>query len=493
MLVNTNNSEEMIVSPGGSTSASASDGEDSKGRVFVCTMCSYRTDRKNNLKRHNLTMHEMSPALLECCGFRFLNKAELRMHTQKFHRDGYHCTVCSRVFCRKALLKRHYSVHSGYKEFSCRHCSYETSHKSNLERHMRVHQKNGGPLPRHLLDSGYLPELHQQSPPFPPTMALHNPLLPAQPFQLYTDHHTGQLLYPTPKNAPSPWTIFPALPPPPPPPPPPLPTTLPQHHPYTSQAAYLPSQNPHTHYFKQARLSPRRSGPSHNFSVSALLGEDHQKRERDMSALEPVAPSAAHVHGSSSKAVIPESCAPTITSHGNIPSTHAYTSSGVVRPTPVHARSPSFALDLTRASSSTDMQACVCEYYCHQAAPVPSLSLHLSPRPPVPVNTLPHTFSTPSTGSGSPTPPLAQNPQRDLHYASEASSGYGSSEVVESPRCREEDHPPQQDQKCVQNLKPHLQHHLPPEHMEVDQQYVPKKLRASKKFKDLQKQSGEGV
>nr|XP_027230190.1 zinc finger protein 467-like [Penaeus vannamei] len=180
MLVESN-VDAPAMSPEGCTSPQPSDGEEGKGRVFACTMCSYRTDRKNNLKRHTLTMHELSPALLECCGLRFLNKAELRMHTHKFHRDGYHCDVCGRVFCRKALLKRHYSVHSGFKEFSCHFCGYETSHKSNLERHMRVHRKDGAPLPQHLLEGGFLPELSQPSATFSPSMNFRSGLLPRQP------------------------------------------------------------------------------------------------------------------------------------------------------------------------------------------------------------------------------------------------------------------------------------------------------------------------
>ena len=44
------------------------------------------------------------------------------------------------VYCSKALLRRHQTVHSGIKEFACPKCSYQTSHKSNLERHcLRVH------------------------------------------------------------------------------------------------------------------------------------------------------------------------------------------------------------------------------------------------------------------------------------------------------------------------------------------------------------------
>lgn len=58
-----------------------------------------------------------------------------------FHHNGYSCPYCGRRFCRKALLKRHLSVHSGQKDFSCPHCDYATSHKSNLERHKRIHER----------------------------------------------------------------------------------------------------------------------------------------------------------------------------------------------------------------------------------------------------------------------------------------------------------------------------------------------------------------
>ncbi|MPC50851.1 zinc finger protein 628-like [Portunus trituberculatus] len=111
-------------------------------RLVVCSFCGYVTDRKNNLKRHIQTMHEASSVELECCGKRFFNKADMRAHTRALHRDGYMCPVCRHVFCRKALLKRHLSVHTGIKEFICCLCGYDTSHKSNLERHMRTHAKD---------------------------------------------------------------------------------------------------------------------------------------------------------------------------------------------------------------------------------------------------------------------------------------------------------------------------------------------------------------
>ena len=86
-------------------------------------------------------MHTTSGANYVCCGRRFESKASLRQHTGRCHRDGYRCHECGRSFCRKALLKRHRSVHTGVKEHACDICHYATSHKGNLERHRRVHTK----------------------------------------------------------------------------------------------------------------------------------------------------------------------------------------------------------------------------------------------------------------------------------------------------------------------------------------------------------------
>lgn len=111
-------------------------------KLFPCPQCRYTTDRRNNLKRHMLTMHQTCSKLLECCGILFNTKASLREHAMIFHYHGYTCFYCGRRFCRKALLKRHLSVHNGQKDFVCSICDYATSHKSNLERHRRVHARH---------------------------------------------------------------------------------------------------------------------------------------------------------------------------------------------------------------------------------------------------------------------------------------------------------------------------------------------------------------
>ena len=112
-----------------------------RGKLFPCPHCRYVTDRRNNLKRHISTMHQTCEKTLECCGVSFSTKASLREHIMIFHHNGYSCPYCGRRFCRKALLKRHLSVHSGQKDYTCPSCDYATSHKSNLERHKRIHER----------------------------------------------------------------------------------------------------------------------------------------------------------------------------------------------------------------------------------------------------------------------------------------------------------------------------------------------------------------
>ncbi|KAL3847108.1 hypothetical protein ACJMK2_018038 [Sinanodonta woodiana] len=111
-------------------------------RNFACQQCNYKTDRKNNLKRHIATMHSDCNRNLECCDLIFKCKATLREHVRSLHNTGYRCKVCERNFCRKALLRRHLTVHNGKKDFQCTLCDYATSHKSNLERHQKVHDKS---------------------------------------------------------------------------------------------------------------------------------------------------------------------------------------------------------------------------------------------------------------------------------------------------------------------------------------------------------------
>lgn len=126
------------------TSSSKDSSRSKIRRRLSCPQCSYTTNRLNNLKRHIQTMHEILSEPIDCCDQLFISKANFRAHVNTEHRCGYHCDTCQRTFCRKALLKRHQSIHSGQKAFFCSLCSYSTSHKGNLDRHTRIHQHSNG-------------------------------------------------------------------------------------------------------------------------------------------------------------------------------------------------------------------------------------------------------------------------------------------------------------------------------------------------------------
>lgn len=121
------------------------------GKLHYCGQegCDYKTDRKNNLFRHARTMHGFleNGRLQPCCGHTFHTKTQYRQHIRACHSDGYKCSWggCPKVFPRKALLMRHFKIHTGEKAFFCTEpdCAYTTNHKSNLDRHINIHQKRG--------------------------------------------------------------------------------------------------------------------------------------------------------------------------------------------------------------------------------------------------------------------------------------------------------------------------------------------------------------
>ena len=107
--------------------------------------------------------------------YRFEDKAKYREHCRNFHKNGHECSICHRLFSRRALLRRHQSVHTGLKDFHCDLCCYASSHKSNLERHLKTHQSPR--RPRNIK----MESQSQSQPPPDSTTATHNPELPFPP------------------------------------------------------------------------------------------------------------------------------------------------------------------------------------------------------------------------------------------------------------------------------------------------------------------------
>lgn len=190
----------------------------------------------------------------------------------------------------------------------------------------------------------------------------------------------------------------------------------------------------------------------------------------------------------------------------------------IQRPTPIHATSPPFAHAQSPVTmySSADIHASL-QAFMHAQSPIlsPPAALSLqrcrsplpvqaeSPAaPPSPMTLARGSFCSPphpqSPATLAHSPVRAQTPKND-HHDSGASSGYGSPGLEASPRFHafEHIHRPVQEEGEEEDAgvskSTSLYHHAHVEgageqaddEMEVDQEYVPKKLRVSKKYKDM--------
>ncbi|CAN7948647.1 unnamed protein product, partial [Ixodes hexagonus] len=100
--------------------------------------CTYGTNRRSNLERHERAKHSRFSGVPEqCCGQSFWDHFNLDRHRQLEHRAeySYSCHRCPKSFKRRGLLARHMCTHTGVKSFACQVCDYGSPSKFNVDRH----------------------------------------------------------------------------------------------------------------------------------------------------------------------------------------------------------------------------------------------------------------------------------------------------------------------------------------------------------------------
>ena len=148
-----------------------------KVAIFVCRTCNKEFKRKDNMRRHEQSLHRPNGEKHQCgqcgkvfgnlstmkvhckrvheakaascihkgCNKKYKNEYGLRVHIKKAHPDVNNtrqkniCEECGKCFSHRHLLEGHYAVHSGVSRFKCSVCSKAFKYVHNMKAHLKKH------------------------------------------------------------------------------------------------------------------------------------------------------------------------------------------------------------------------------------------------------------------------------------------------------------------------------------------------------------------
>ncbi|XP_030752955.1 zinc finger protein 354B-like [Sitophilus oryzae] len=123
--------------------------KESQKKVYICTICGFQTRYRINLRYHKkIHLAPEQRQLFSCaqCDNTYRTKTGLKYHLRNTHIDSrmqknvYRCSTCSFQTQEKPRLNRHEKVHLAPEErqlFACAHCDKKYTRKESLIDHLR--------------------------------------------------------------------------------------------------------------------------------------------------------------------------------------------------------------------------------------------------------------------------------------------------------------------------------------------------------------------
>ncbi|XP_042860879.1 uncharacterized protein LOC122246398 isoform X3 [Penaeus japonicus] len=114
--------------------------EASVARVFTCYICSYKTRRKADLRKHMVIHTGEKQYKCEVCGQEFSVNSSYTRH-MRIHsgEKPYKCDTCGKDFRSGGTLKQHMVKHTGARNFVCEVCGSSFSLRHHYTAHWKLH------------------------------------------------------------------------------------------------------------------------------------------------------------------------------------------------------------------------------------------------------------------------------------------------------------------------------------------------------------------